>query len=196
MPNWCYTTYTVVGEEKEVEALFGLMEKLENMKKSLVDNGFGSNWLGNLVHSLGGDWQKVYCRGTWSNLDISGDTLYFDTESAWADPYEVVDFLKEKFPSLEFYYSAEEPGMRYYVTNDSTGSYYPERFYFATPLHDDERYYSKDEAKKFIEDVGNYIGKDLYGSKTIGEIYEAVEEYNSNKEWEACIEVKIIQVVQ
>lgn len=129
------------------------------------------------------------------NLNINGDTMCFDTESAWAEPYEVVDFLKDKFPSLEFYYSAEEPGMRYNVTNDSTGAYYPERCYFETPLHDDERYYSKDEAEEFVKDVGDYIGKDLHG-KTPNEIYDAVDRFNSDKEWEDYIKVRIIQVVQ
>lgn len=194
MPNWCYTTYTVVGEKKEIEALFGVMEKLEQMKEPLVPNAFGPNWLGCLVNSLGGDWEKVRCRGAWMNLNKIGDTMCFDTESAWTEPYEVVDFLKEKFPSLEFYYSAEEPGMRYYVTNDSTGAHFLERYYFATHLHDDERYYSKDEAEEFVKDVGDYIGKDLRGM-TPDEIYEAVEEYNSNKEWEGYIEVKIFRLV-
>ena len=128
------------------------------------------------------------------NLNIIDDTMCFDTESAWVEPYEVVDFLKEKFPSLEFYYSAGEPGMRYYVTNDSSGAYYPERYYFATPLHDDERYYSKDEAEEFSKDVSNYIGKDLCGM-TADEIYDAVSNFNSDNEWEGYIEVKIIQVV-
>lgn len=194
MPNWCYTTYTVVGEEKEVEALFGLMEKLEHMKEPLVPNGFGPNWLGCLVNSLGGDLEKVRCRGRWMNLNIIGDTMCFDTVSAWAEPYEVVDFLKEKFPSLEFYYSAEEPGMRHYVTNDSTGVYFPEIYYFATPLHDDERYYIKDEADGFIKDVGGYIGKDLQ-NKTPDEIYDAVDEFNSDKEWDEYIEIKIFSLV-
>lgn len=194
MPNWCYTTYTVVGEEKEIEALFGVMEKLEHMKEPLVPNGFGPNWLGCLVNSLGGDWEKVRCRGYWMNLEINRDTMWFDTESAWAEPYEMIDFLKEKFPSLEFYYSAEETGMRYYVTNDSTGAYFPERYYFATPLYDDERYYITDEADEFVKDVGDYIGKDLHGM-TPDEIYDAVDEFNSDKEWEGYIEVKIFRLV-
>lgn len=192
MPNWCYTTYTVVGDEKEVEQLHGLMEKLENMKKSLVDNGFGPNWLGNLVHSLGGDWQKVYCRGTWSNLDISGDTLYFDVESAWAEPDEVIDFLRSKYPSLVFYYQADEPGTRYFVTNDAEGSYYDDIYYFAEPMHNDEHFYRAGKEDKFLEDVGAYIGKKL---KSIDEVYDAVDQYNDDKDWEDYIEVKIYKVV-
>lgn len=65
MPNWCSTDYYAVGSKKEVLDLNKKMERLENRKKSLVKNGFGNTWLGNLVESLGGDWEKVYCRGEW-----------------------------------------------------------------------------------------------------------------------------------
>lgn len=59
MPNWCSTDYYVVGSKKELSDLNRKMEKLENRKKSLVKNGFGNSWLGNLVKYLGGDWEKA-----------------------------------------------------------------------------------------------------------------------------------------
>jgi hypothetical protein len=80
------------------------------------------------------------------------------------------------------------------VTNDSTGAYFPERYYFATPLHDDERYYNQDDAEEFIKDVGNYIAKDLCGM-TPDEIYDAVDKFNGDKEWEEYIEIKIFSLV-
>ena len=65
MPNWCSTEYYVVGSKRELSDLNKKMERLENRKESLVKNSFGNTWLGNLVESLGGDWEKVYCRGQW-----------------------------------------------------------------------------------------------------------------------------------
>ena len=53
MPNWSTTDYFVIGSTKEIMDLNKKMEKLENRKKSLVKNGFGNTWLGNLVQYLG-----------------------------------------------------------------------------------------------------------------------------------------------
>ena len=117
MPNWCFTSYVVTGEEKEVCDLYEKMRSLEEREESLVENGFGKTWLGNLVTLLGGDWITIYCRGAWLDLlkDEDNGALRFDTETAWNDPDEVVTFLQGKYPSLEFYFITEEPGMGYYL---------------------------------------------------------------------------------
>ena len=83
MPNWCFTSYVVTGEEKEVCDLYEKMLSLEEREESLVENGFGKSWLGNLVTLLGGDWNTIYCRGEWEYIekdedgkaDMSEDTL-------------------------------------------------------------------------------------------------------------------------
>ncbi len=129
MPNWCYTSYTFVGDEEELKELHGLMERLESMEKPLVENGFGTNWLGNIVESLGKSWEKVWCRGSWDNLLLSDGTLKFTTETAWSAADEVMSLICEKYPSLGYYYYTEEPGMGIYQTNDDCGEYYPERYY-------------------------------------------------------------------
>ena len=49
MPNWCYTSYVVTGDEKEVFDLYEKMRSLEQRKESLVENGFGKTWLGTLL---------------------------------------------------------------------------------------------------------------------------------------------------
>ena len=68
MPNWCFTSYVVTGEEKEVCDLYEKMLSLEEREESLVENGFGKSWLGNLVTLLGGDWNTIYSRGAWLDL--------------------------------------------------------------------------------------------------------------------------------
>ena len=59
MPNWCFTTYKIVGDIKEIHDLNNKLMKLDNMKEPLVPNGFGNLWLGCLVKILGGDAEKV-----------------------------------------------------------------------------------------------------------------------------------------
>ena len=100
------------------------MNNLENRRKPLVDNSFGKTWLGCLVTKLGADWQKVYCRGSWSDLDWNGAILRFNTETAWGPMDEVFKFIKTIYPSLKIYYQAEEDGMGVFITNDAEGSYF------------------------------------------------------------------------
>lgn len=63
MPNWCSSSYVLVGSADEVKELYGIMKKLEQRKKVSIENGFGITWLGCLVDALGEDWKKVSCRG-------------------------------------------------------------------------------------------------------------------------------------
>ena len=100
------------------------MNNLENRRKPLVDNSFGKTWLGCLVNKLGGNWQEVYCRGSWSDLDWNGAILRFSKETAWGPMNEVFKFIKTIYPSLKIYYQAEEDGMGVFITNDAEGSYF------------------------------------------------------------------------
>ena len=128
MPNWCNTAYTVTGDTQEVKALYELMKGLEEQEKPAVDNGFGTTWLGCLVNALGEDWNNIRCRGHWEGLEFDGEVLTFWTETAWSVCNEVFELARQKFPSLSYYYRAEEPGMCDYYTNDADGIYYPERY--------------------------------------------------------------------
>lgn len=105
MPNWCSTDYYVVGSKKELSDLNRKMEKLENRKKSLVKNGFGNTWLGNLVKYLGGDWEKVYCRGEWMcrEYDKEKNTLTFTTETAWCEMEKVYRILLQNHKDTVYY---------------------------------------------------------------------------------------------
>lgn len=128
MPNWCSTSYTFVGEEKELKELHEIMKGLVERSEPLVKNGFGKTWLGCLVEELGKKWQDVWCRGDWDNLNFTGDVLKFTTETAWGAATEVMDLICEKYPSLCYYYYTEEPGLCIYETNDDIGRYYPEQY--------------------------------------------------------------------
>lgn len=128
MCNWCSTSYVIDGKTKEVQSLFSKMNNLENRKKPLLDNTFGKTWLGCLVNKLGGNWQEVYCRGAWSDLDWNGAILRFNTETAWGPMNEVFKFIKTIYPSLEIYWQAEEDGNGVYCSNDVEGRYFRDRY--------------------------------------------------------------------
>ena len=116
MPNWCFTTYKIVGDIKEIHDLNNKLMKLDNMKEPLVPNGFGNLWLGCLVKILGGDVEKVYCRGdiTEFSYNEEDDVLTIDTQTAWAEMEEVRHFIENVYPGLKIYYYEEESGMEIY----------------------------------------------------------------------------------
>ena len=128
MPNWAYTTYKIKGSEEEVAALHKTIQELGQRKESLLPNGFGKLWLGNLVHALGGDWEKLYCRGQILDYKLENGLLFISTETAWGEMSDVRHFIQFKFPSLEIYFQTEEPGMCIFQTKDHTGEYFPERW--------------------------------------------------------------------
>lgn len=128
MPNWAYTQYKIKGSKDEVAALHKTIQDLEQREESLLPNGFGKLWLGNLVHALGADWEKVYCRGQILDYSLENGILKINTETAWGEMSDVRHLLETKYPSLQIFFQTEECGMCIFQTNDATGEVFPERW--------------------------------------------------------------------
>ena len=129
MPNWAYTIYIVRGDGEEVTRRHQLIKDLDNRAESLLPNDFGKLWMGNLVHVLGGDWEKVYCRGKILDYDMTEDgVLRFDVESAWGELDEVRALILSRFPKLDIRFQSEEPDMDYFSTNDDSGTTFSDRW--------------------------------------------------------------------
>lgn len=129
MPNWNSTNAVITGEEKQVMAFGKLLQELESLPESLLPNDFGKLWCGNIVHKLGADWEKVYCRGWITDYNIvSPDRINLSVESAWGELAEVRKLVISKFPGIEIYHQSEEPGMCIFTTNDKDGRYFPEKW--------------------------------------------------------------------
>lgn len=174
MPNWCSTDYYVVGSKKEVLDLNKKMERLENRKKSLVKNSFGNTWLGNLVKSLGGDWEKVYCRGEWMCREYNKEknTLTFTTETAWREMDEWRKFIESCYKTIKILYVTEEPGMEIYKTNDKDGIFFKDR-YILDYGEDIEYFETIDQVVKFTEE---FIGVKIK-DKTINDIQRTIDDF-------------------
>lgn len=178
MPNWCTTSYVAVGDRKQVKRLYKMMDTLQKMEEPLVENGFGSSWLGCLVKKLGKDPKKVYCRGDWSNLKWRDETSFsFDTEHAWSRPQEVEELILSKFPDISLYFLEEELGMGIFQTNDSVGEYFKE-----TVIIDSEdegmEYFTEEEA---LKEVSELTGAPISDWE---QAYDALEKYNSESDEE------------
>ena len=191
MPNWAYSGYIATGDKEQLKQLHSIMEELECMKSpGLHENGFGPTWLGNLVIKLGGNWEQVYCRGSWDNLLLHEDgTVSFSVESAWDEPNEVREFIEKKFPDIKFYYQTEESGMGIYKTNDDTGQYFPEEYYLWVENEQTEYY---DNLESLIRDVEKITGSKHL--KTLDSCRKALETY-SRKNSDLCYSLEEFSVI-
>ena len=124
MPNWCYTNITIRHEsEKEIQNLEELINRWTN--KNYMENGFGHNWLGNIVLGSGVgtvDTCKetdLSCRGSITDYHRTGNELVINTETAWSPMMKMwVKILEKYLPDAELLYNADECGMGINDTND------------------------------------------------------------------------------
>ena len=172
MSNWCSTSYRIVGKKEEVADLYSKIQQLQNMEEPLEPNGFGNLWLGCLVTILGGDWNKIYCRGHIIDYSLDDGVLSIDTETAWSEMQEVRQFIQKVYPSLEIFYYEEEPGWVIYQTNDRDGRFFSFR-YILDDLEggDGPEYY--DDTDSLLEAASEIFGKEL---KSMADLEDIVEE--------------------
>lgn len=177
MPNWCSTDYYVLGSRKEIMDLSKRMERLENRKKSLINNGFGNTWLGNLVNNLGGDWENVYCRGEWMCREWNKEknTLTFTTETAWQEMKEWRRFIESCYKTIKILYVTEELGMGIYKTNDLDEIFFKAKF--VLDYGEDVEYFETlDQAIVFIEELTGITIEEKTVNGIQGKLDEYVEE--------------------
>lgn len=172
MADFYLSEFIVVGNTNQLISLHDVMKELENTEDSLVENGFGNRWLGNLVIKLGGDWEKIYCRGSWENLGIEKDfsKLYFDFDIAHGSVSEMIQFINSIYPDIKLYYQTLDQDIL--ETNDTQGIYFPQRYCFGINGWWD--YYSTVEELK--EHIERYIDC-IVPSNTFKDCKLSVENY-------------------
>ena len=180
MSNTCFTTYKVVSEnKKDVTKLFKTIKRLDGRKTPLVKNGWYDPklWLGCLVKALGGDPQKVYCRGTITFYEMEDDVLTLNTETAWAEMSETRHFIESCFPGMKIFYIEEESGCERFYTNDSEGIYFKDRYYL-DGFDDSEYFETLEEAAKYVKEIiGHDVEADLKAiDKALSDYVEEHEE--------------------
>lgn len=184
MPNWCTTSYALTGGRKEVRSLYNKMKRLQGRKTPLVPNGFGTTWLGCLVKALGGDPEKVYCRGQWRGLRLTLEgVLFFDTEHAWSRPAEVEMLLEIAYPSLQIYFLEEELGMDIFQTNDAAGEYFKEQVIIDEESEGME-YYTEEAA---LEHLTELAGKPITSWEEAEAFTNALNEAQDEAEGEGHV---------
>ena len=126
MPNWCFTEIKIYHNNKnELKTFYELIQKWTST--NYMKNGFGLQWLGNIVGNSGigtinkGQNTDLSCRGTLNDIELNEDYIYLSTDTAWEPMLQMwLKLIKKYLPNSEsmLYYSAEEPGCELYITND------------------------------------------------------------------------------
>ena len=169
MPNWCSTNYVIRGSKEDLSAFVKTLNTMENNP-----NGFGRYWMGNLLVALGLKYEdldtfEISHRGTFSpdpsecacfcgpdvdetqmfSVDDDG-LLRLSTVSAWGRSDSMEDFLKEKYPSLEFFFFSTDEFGNFHEIHDpeDLGCFY----YFHLDANGESTYYYKNGLKQFVED--------------------------------------------
>ena len=176
MSNPAFMSVIFEGEKRELRSLYGKMKRLQERKKPLVENGFyyPQRWLGNLVKRLGGDYNEVYCRGTWDDLNLMKDHLYFFTETAWEPPFDLLKLIQKVYPTLNVFFSAEGDDWVSYLTNDKEGRYFKSRY--VIDMEPDIEYFNT--IKEACNHLAVYIGHPI--NYTWDALNNAAEEWNGN----------------
>lgn len=185
MPNLNVTDVRVAGSKDQIEQLYKIMTALEEAEKPAIENGFGTTWYGCLVNALGADWNNVYCRGSWQELEkVDNNTLRWWDETAWGPVLEVFDLIEAKFPELKVYWLAEEPGMCYFESNDCEHKFFNTQFIlYYNDAYETEYFDSEEELLDFINeliDEYNKEGGNEHHVHSLQELDKLVEDVDNN----------------
>ena len=189
MPNWREAVYKIVGDESELNELKAILDDIKD--KLIIENDFGSLWLGNLINKLGGDYNKCDCRGEIVDYDLTDGVLTIYQQTAWCEQEDVRYAIAERFPSLSIYFLEEEPGLDVYYTNDEYREYFPYRWKLSVQHYDNNgdidvdtiQYLTTlDVVSRCIKDYLNIDVRPDYG-----EIVDALNKYNDENDTHCCL---------
>ena len=197
MPNWCITNITINYEDNEkLKAFHNLIE--EWTSHDYKENGFGHDWLGNIVGNSGigtineGKDTDLRCRGVLNYIELSDNQLLIQTETAWVPMLQMwVKLLEKYLPEAELIYNSEELGCEILATNDLS---YIDKYYIDTwDIENMESDYcaSKSETIKFLQELLNTeknnineLLKLLRGSDFNDKVYICKWDFSEVNSWE------------
>ena len=133
MPNWCSTKYVAFTDCEDKSELKRLHDNLTSAMQtpSVVENGFGEGWLGDIALKHGLNWEDIPCRGTIEHLDEYDEdsvSFSFATETAWEQCDELWDAVISQYEGVSHVYISEELGNAHFVNSDIEGRFLPEKF--------------------------------------------------------------------
>ena len=177
MANWCSTSYVFFSKTEEpIKKLYNAVRSATSPDRT--DNrtsDFKADWLGNILIDHGFDWKKIRCRGSVTYIrepDSNGDYYFFELseEGAWCPQSEVFEnvLTLPEYDGIQFVYMAEESGCEVYINTDTSGLFFPEKYYCEVFTDDEdfigsEYFEMKKDLNKYIKEMKkNYRGCDVH----------------------------------
>ena len=124
MANWMTIIYKIDGDKRRTEELKRVIEETMSMQAPLERSDFGVRWIGCMVKALGGDPEKVYCRGSVIEWGLTDGVLTIMVDIAGSMRCEeFFKFLQQQMPDCKVYYLEDDNcGSRY--SNDKDWKYF------------------------------------------------------------------------
>lgn len=196
MPHLCSTQYKFEGTAVEIADLYDKLKTLQTINDAhhrecydchlankpipttppeLEDSDYGHLFLGSVVKYFGGDSKEVVCRGWVNHIELLTDTIILiDTETAWVEMQQTWEIVVGRYKTIKYYFSASEPGSDYYVTNDTKGVHFPER-YVVDPMGDETEYYCTEG--EVFKDISERLGVPI---TSMEQVKTLVKEWNDS----------------
>lgn len=124
MANWMTIIYKVDGDKQQLQEVKGVIEETMSMTVPVEKSDFGVRWIGCMVKALGGDPEKVYCRGSVIECGMTDGvlTVMVDiAESVYCE--ELFKFLQQRMPNCKVYY-LEDDNCDTRYSNDKDWKYF------------------------------------------------------------------------
>ena len=183
MPNWCSTRYEIhFPNHEEAQAFY---DKLESWCSVAHKSDFGETWLRNIVVNSGiaslpedGTFNiepSFECRGWIAYTDISDDTVYIDTETAWCPMHDMWKAILTKYaPDVSVTFYATEVGCGIYDTNDDSyvGKYVIDIFDKPDDIPFDS--YTDDATADDIKELAKILNIEFFEDCDINELIELI----------------------
>ena len=169
MPNWCFNSEVIDGPKAEVKSLHKKL--VEWTSKNYCENGFGTEWLGNIVGFAGfkrieeDEKQGFPCRGNISSdfeYEECGDeaVIRFTSLTAYVCMPELWYAVIDKFaPHCKYYYFSEEPSNAFYMSNDKGHKYFDD--FIVVDVYYDEEHVPETIKNHFPESSCDYSEEEV-----------------------------------
>lgn len=157
----CFTSYTLVGSQEDVDRAFWALSALETTSRPHADDlSAEPHWLGYIASDiLGLSTSEIDCRGTFCGLgnEYRDDkhSVIFATETPYRPAKKLIDKLAEKFNLTPNWFSEE-------LSFGVFCKYSPDSIYTNTLRYTDE------DSEKFFDTLSDFI-------KEYGEMYKVHE---------------------
>ncbi|MFI3294122.1 MAG: hypothetical protein SNI70_11480 [Rikenellaceae bacterium] len=196
MANNCITCLKIFGDKEEISQLYEKLSTLTEKNSEYYQKFIEARstnaplpeyppeitettpclWLGDIVSYFGGNNKEVECRGTLDYFDLLSDTIiWIVTDTAWHPMPEMWDIVIKDYPSLKFYYLAEECGCEIYINSDPTGEYF-DALYQVDHFGNDTEDVASEEA--LFAHIANIL--EVEKIESFEELDELLEVYNDD----------------